>query len=213
MARMAATISGIALAGASLVAGRDLGRGAAGHGGARRLFGLHHTQVFDVDEPLAGHAEGFGCLLLADAIDVQALFADARGQPGEVAVRRHQDKAVEQAGMQEIHRRDHQADVGGVLALGVGKLLVGDQAQGGHLARPGRQALRRPVAVDAADRGFAQAGDFFEDCLGIAGGHVVGVDQDGQAGGAGVGGHGVSFASFWQEAPGQSRKKRSCTRQ
>ena len=46
-----------------------------------------------------------------------------------------EDEAVEQAGMQEIHRRDDKADVRGVLALGVGELLVGHHAQGRHLLR------------------------------------------------------------------------------
>src|SRR5690606_12993599 len=34
-------------------------------------------EVLDIDEPLAGHAEGLRRLLLADAEDIQALFTDA----------------------------------------------------------------------------------------------------------------------------------------
>ncbi len=88
--------------------------------------------------------------------------------------------------MQEIHRGDHQTDVRGVLALGIGELLVRDQPQRRHLARPGVQPCRRPVAVDPPDRGFAERGDLLEDRLGVLGGHVVGVDEHAKAGRTGV---------------------------
>ena len=80
----------------------------------------------------------------------------------------------------QVHRVDHQADVGGVLALGIGRLLVRDEAERMHLLRPGLEPGRGPVAIDPPQRRFAVGGDFLEDRLGIAGGDVVGVDQDGE---------------------------------
>jgi hypothetical protein len=62
--------------------------------------------------------------LRAEAVDVGALFAQARGEAGKVAVGRYQTEAREPSGMQQIHGIDDQCDIRRVLALGVGKLLV-----------------------------------------------------------------------------------------
>ena len=45
---------------------------------------------------------------------------------GHITVRGDQAEAVEPAAVQKIHGVDHQRDVRGVLAHGVGKVLVGD---------------------------------------------------------------------------------------
>ena len=112
---------------------------------------------------------------------------------------RDEHEAVEQARMKEIHRGDDKADVGGVLALGVGELLVGDKAEGGYLLGPSGKALGRPVAIDAADGCLAQSRDLLEDRFGVAGGNIVGVDQDGEAGRA-VFGHGMVLVVRFRSA-------------
>ena len=62
------------------------------------LCGLRfRQQVLGVDEAAAGLAEALRRLLLAEAVDVDALFADARGEAREVAVRRDEAEAVETA--------------------------------------------------------------------------------------------------------------------
>jgi hypothetical protein len=80
--------------------------------------------VLHEDEPLAGLAERVRRLLLADPVDVEPLLADAAGQPGEIAVGTDQHEAVEAARMHQVHRVDHQRDVGGVLAHRIGGLMV-----------------------------------------------------------------------------------------
>src|SRR5690606_16010471 len=154
-------------------------------------------QFIRIDEAGAGLTEALGRLLFAEAIDRDALFADACGQPGEVAVRRHQAEAVEPSRMQQVHRVDDQGDVARVLALGVLEVLL-------PLDRPARQdvdpALQRwvgRIAVDAPGRGLAQGGDLAKKRLGDPGRGVLAVDQHGQARGAGgrdqgVGRHGGS---------------------
>ena len=70
--------------------------------------------------------KALGRLLLAEAEDVDALLADAGGEPSEVAVGGDQAEAVEAAAVEQVHRVDHQRDVGGVLAGRVGELLLRD---------------------------------------------------------------------------------------
>ena len=57
--------------------------------------------------------------------------------------------------MQEIHRGDDKADVRGVLALGVGKLLVGDKAEGGDLSvtNSGIQSSGGSITMEARSIG------------------------------------------------------------
>src|SRR6266403_3937361 len=82
-------------------------------------------QVLGVDEAAARLPETLRGFLCTETVDVGALFAQPRGEPGEIAVGRHEAKAVEPSAVQEVHRVDDQRNVGGVLALGVGKLLIG----------------------------------------------------------------------------------------
>ena len=73
-----------------------LGRRRLGHG--RLGPGVdcnRRDQVLGIDEAGAGLTEAFGRLLLAETIDIDAFFADASRQSGEVGVRRHQAETVE----------------------------------------------------------------------------------------------------------------------
>ena len=81
-----------------------------------------------------------GVFCLADAVDVEPLLADARGEAGEVAVGGDEAEAVEAAGMQQVHRVDDERDVGGVLAGGVGELLLGQDGVRGPGPSPSRPA-------------------------------------------------------------------------
>ena len=179
--------------------GLGLGRFPPRDGGRHRLR-LFLDDILDHHEAGADVAQGFGRLALADADHVEPLFADPVGERGEIAVGTHQHETVEPAGMQQVHRIDHQPDVRGVLALGIGGLLVGDEAERMDLLRPGLQPRRGPVAIDPPERRFAVAGDFLQDRLGEAGGDVVGVDQDGEQRVRSVS-HGLEL-----ERPGRARK-------
>ena len=96
--------------------------------GGRPLFGSRNLglgqQVLGVDEPAARLPETLGRLLLAEAVDIGALFPQTRCKAREVAVRRDETEAVEPAAVQKVHGVDHQGDVGRVLASRVGELLV-----------------------------------------------------------------------------------------
>ena len=114
--------------------------GCSALGDAALLLGCRHLglgqQVLGVDEPAAGLAEALGCLLLAEAVDVGALLAQARGQPREVAVRRDQAEAVEPAAVQQVHGVDHQRDVGGVLARSCRRIAGRDRSRISAESRP-----------------------------------------------------------------------------
>ena len=94
--------------------------------GVDRVCRSAQQQVLRIDEPTACLTETLGRLLLAEAIHVDALFANTGGKPGEVAVRRHETEPVEPTAMEKVHRVDDQRDVGGVLARRIGKLLLGN---------------------------------------------------------------------------------------
>ena len=134
--------------------------------GGLALIEVVFEQVLDEDEPLAGLAERLGRLLAADAEDVEPLFADAAGEAREVAVRGHQDEAVEAPGVQEIHGVDDQRDVGRVLAFRVGELLVREHGEVLEFLVPATQLLVGEVAVDPSDAGFAERGHLLEDRFG-----------------------------------------------
>src|SRR5690606_16053696 len=86
---------------------------------------------------------------LAEAVHVDALLTNAGGEPGEVAVRGYQTEAVEAAAVQQVHRVDHEGDVGGVLAGGVRELLLRDDRMARKHVGPGFGAGAGEVAIDA----------------------------------------------------------------
>jgi hypothetical protein len=77
-----------------------------------------------------------------------------------------------------------------VLAGGEGVLVDGADGAGVELPGPALQPLGGEVAVGALDGRRAVLRQLVEDVLGVAGRDVVGVEQDGDAYGAGVGVHG-----------------------
>src|SRR3546814_2046058 len=60
--------------------------------------------------------EGLGRLLLAEAVDGDAVVAQAHHQRGEVGVAGDDREAVQVARVQQVHRVDHHRHVRGVLA-------------------------------------------------------------------------------------------------
>jgi len=92
--------------------------------------------VLDDQEAFAGLAERLGGVVAADAEDIETLFADPAGQAGEIAVRGDQHEAVEPPGMQQVHRVDHQGDIAGVLADGIGGLVVRHEPEFGVKVGP-----------------------------------------------------------------------------
>src|SRR3546814_14429550 len=60
-----------------------------------RGFGVAVCEVLRVDETLAGVPETLRRFLFAEAVNGDALLANAGGKPGEVAVGRNEAKAVE----------------------------------------------------------------------------------------------------------------------
>ena len=138
-------------------------------------------QVFEVDEAVAGLAEGFRGAALAEAVHGQAAGADAGGKRGEVAVAGDEAEAVKGAAVEQIHRINDEAHVGRVLAFGVGELLYRDERVfEQHVFFPALRFGAAPVAVDAFDAGDAVFGDFGKEAADGAGGGVVGVDEDGE---------------------------------
>ena len=123
--------------GGRLFGGRCLGS-APGLGLGRRLTA---DDILDQHKAVAHLAQTFGRLGLANANHLQAVLTDARRQPGKVAVRRHQHKAIDLACMQNVHRINHKADIAGILALGIGRLLMHHQPQITRLLFPLAQRL------------------------------------------------------------------------
>jgi hypothetical protein len=66
-------------------------------------------------------------LLLAEPVDIGALFPKTRGKACEVAVRRDKAETVQPAAVQKVHGVDHERDIGRVLARGVGTSLFSER--------------------------------------------------------------------------------------
>ncbi|MNS76162.1 hypothetical protein D3C72_1097010 [compost metagenome] len=163
------------------LAGAALARGRGGPIDPFGAFGVGlGAQHVGVDELVAGGDERLGRLALAEAVDGQPLLADARGQPGEVAVAGDDAEAVEAPGVQQVHGVDDHGAVGGVLAHGVAELLDRlDRVRQQSLLPSGQVGLG-PVAVDALHGGHAVLGHFGQQAFHDGGRRVVGVDQHSQ---------------------------------
>ncbi len=149
-------------------------------GACRRRLGrvVRAAEVLHVDELGARRHEGLGRLALAKAVRHEALLADARRQPREVAVAGHQAEPVHRAAVEQVHRVDDQRAIGGVLAGRVAELLDGLHRVRQQLRLPLGQLRRRPVAVGAAHARRAVLRDLHQQALKMLGARVVGVDQD-----------------------------------
>jgi hypothetical protein len=112
---------------------------------------------------------------------IDALFADARGKPGEIAVGRHEAETVETTTMKQVHRVDHQRYVGSVLAGGVSELLLRDDGMFGQNIGPALCAGAGEVPVNAADTCLPDLRDLLEQPIGDFCGRVIGVDKDRKA--------------------------------
>lgn len=114
---------------------------------------------------------------------------DARCQAGEIAVGGDEAETVETAGVQQVHRIDDQSDIRGILAAGIGEVLVRlDRVPGEHVG-PGFQSGSRKIAIDSPDARLPDTGDLLEQPGRDPGRRVVGVNQNRQSGGAWFGGH------------------------
>ena len=91
--------------------------------------------------------------------------------------------------MHQVHGVDDERDVGGVLAGGVGELLLGEDGVPLQHPLPARLLALGEVAVDAAEAGLADLGHLVEEPVGDLGRGVVGVDEDGELAGAELVGH------------------------
>ena len=147
------------------------------------------TQDLGVDELVAGRYERRRRLLLAEAVDDETGFADARGEPREIAVARNDAETAEPAGVEQIHRVDDQRRIGRVLAGRVAELLDRLDRVRQQRFLPALELRAGPVAVDALDRRGAVLGDLGEQAVDDGGLRVVGVDENGERGG--TCGHGV----------------------
>ena len=104
--------------------------------GLLELFFVVHRQCADVEEAGAGLLEGNGRLGGAEAIDLQAVLADALGERQEVAVRRHDPEPVDIAAVEQVHGVDRHPHVGRALALDDVELLHRDDRVGSGERRP-----------------------------------------------------------------------------
>ena len=162
-----------------------------GVGGCDESIGGGRTRFENLQdrEAAAGLAEAFRGGRAAEAENVQALFADAGGQAGEVGVAADEAEAVHVAGVQQVHGVDHQRDIGGVLArcphAGDSELLLRDQRVARQCLVPAGQPAIGEIAIDAAHDRLATLGDGGEQLIGDARRDVLGVNQHSEAGARG----------------------------
>lgn len=130
----------------------------------------------------AGLPETLRRFLGAESVDVGALFAQPRGEAGEIAVRRHQTESIEPPAVQKVHGIDHKGDVGCVLARGVGELLIGIDGMFSQDTDPGFKMGAGEITVNPAHAGLTEGGDLFEKTFRDLRRGVVAVDQDRKAG-------------------------------
>ena len=80
--------------------------------------------------------------------------------------------------MQQVHGVDDQGDVPGVLALGIGEILLRLNGEPGENLGPSAQLRTGEVAVDSAGRSFSKRGYLGEKRIGYTGGSVFRIDQN-----------------------------------
>ena len=134
------------------ISGISLGRRTVGICGGPLAPGICRVNYVEENKALAGGAEGLRRLLLAHAYDKFSGFTESRGQFVEITVAGDEAETLHIACVEDVHRVDDQADVGGVLAGSVVGLHDGSQREAGRAAHPGVQTVLGPVAVHAADR-------------------------------------------------------------
>ena len=164
----------------------------------------------EVDELVAGVAQRLRRLVLPEHVDLLARLAQPVGEAGEVAVAGDQRERLDVAVVQQVHRVDHEREVGGVLAGRVGVLVHRAQAEAVELARPLGEVRVGPVAVDAPDGRVAVLRDLAQHLVGVGRARVVGVDHHRDPVGGSVGLHACSLgrarasppplAGWWREA-------------
>jgi sucrose-phosphate synthase-like glycosyltransferase len=152
--------------------------------GIGRVGRRGRQQVLRIDETPTRLPETLRGLLLAEPIHIDALFANAGGKPGKVAVGRNETESVEPPAVQKVHCVDHQRDVGGVLARCIGKLLLWDDGVFRQNIGPALRAGAGEITVDAPNAGFPNLRDFLEQPVGNLGRRVIGIDQNCKAWGS-----------------------------
>lgn len=127
-----------------------------------------------------------GGLVAPHADHDHVALAQTCGQAREVAVGGDDDEPVDLAGVQDVHRVDDERGVGrvlarllaGLVALDVTELLDGRDGVVEQLGAPLGRLRVGEVAVDAAVRRHAVAGNLVEDDGKVLGGDVVRVDEE-----------------------------------
>lgn len=127
---------------------------------ARRLglyrIGVEHVEI---DELVASGNEGARGFAFAEAVDGDALFADTRRQPGEIAIAGNDAKCGKTAGVEQVHRVNDHCPVRGILSRRVGKLLDRLDGMLQQALFPAVKVGLGPVPIDALDAGGAIGGD------------------------------------------------------
>ena len=131
-------------------------------------------------ELVAGLHKGAQRLAFPHADDQLALFAQAGGQAGEIAVRRDDTEPVQVAAVQKVHRINDHGGVCGVFAGGIAVLLDGDDGVVEQYILPAFQTRVRPVAVDPLAGRPPERSRLIQDHLDIFGGYIIRVDQNRQ---------------------------------
>ena len=140
---------------------------------------LFRLQVLSVDKQIAGVDERLGRFLFADAHHEDARLADAGCQPRVIRIGGNEAESIHDFGVHDVHRVDDHRAVGGVLADGVAELL--DRLESVEVQRvfPRIHAVRRPVAVDAADGDLSVTTRLHEHLREQGGLRVIAVYEDG----------------------------------
>src|SRR5690606_27384922 len=136
------------------------------------------NEILGEDEPGAGLAEALRRRRAADAVDIDPLFPDPRGEAGEVGIRRHQAETVEPPGMEEVHRVDDEGDVRRVLARRVGELLLGEDGVTLQHLLPSRLLALGEIAIDPPQARLTDLRHLLEERVGDLRAGVVRIDED-----------------------------------
>ena len=133
-----------------------------------RLRILNFFRGVQVDELVAGGAEGGGGMSVAQPDNFHAALAQTNRQRCEVAVVAHQRENFRLAVVEHVHCVNRQGHVGRVLARGEVGLLHGAQRKIQNAIVPRVQRNFFPVAVNSSDKNFAAAFKCVEDLFAVS---------------------------------------------
>jgi hypothetical protein len=141
---------------------------------------LRCSKNIEVDEFVAGGDEGTACLPLAESVDRNTLLADARGETCKIAVAGRYAEAGESIGVEHVHGSDDHSAISGILMVGVGELLYGQDGIVGQNLLPAAQGRLGPIAIDTSDANVTIVRNLRHQPSDDPVRNIVAIDQQGQ---------------------------------